>query len=441
MPSEKSNTTGDSKLQSLYNFFGFSEGYNFYLWITFAGALFAFSLARLMYFDITGIFCGPGSGMNHAAPGECYHYLNFDRYAIGIRLHLYTIIPAGLLVVLQFTPKLRHKFMIFHRVNGYLVILLALVANAGALMIARHAFGGTIATQALVGTLSIVTTGGLALAYYNIKRLQIDQHRAWMLRTWFYFTSIITLRIIMIIAANILSTSGDFWSIQDCAKVLDVFGNDSETLLEIYPTCVSLIQQNNLHATTLVHVNMRGTAVEVMAALNESFGMSGWVAFTLHAIGVEVYLRLTPLESHRLRQVSYERQLQAGHKHPGRSAIHKSEGMLELPIEVKERDKNPVVFVVNGTKVIPGSLVPIRLDHASVTELRGVGVGEEHGGFIRVAAPPERPSSRETSASPVAVFQVDPETSSFAHGVFNAIDVAVPFENRTTNLISGAAIE
>lgn len=59
---------------------------------TFAGALFAFSLARMMYFDINNIFCGPGSGMSHAAPGECYHYMNFDRYAIGIRVHLFTIL-------------------------------------------------------------------------------------------------------------------------------------------------------------------------------------------------------------------------------------------------------------------------------------------------------------------------------------------------------------
>lgn len=34
-------------------------------------------------------------------------------------------------------------------------------------------------------------------------------------------------------------------------------------------------------------------------------------------IGVEIYLSLTPRESARLRQVSYERQLAAGFKNPG----------------------------------------------------------------------------------------------------------------------------
>lgn len=65
-------------------------------------------------------------------------------------------------------------------------MLLVCLANVGALMIARHAFGGDMAVQIAVGLLATGTFISTALAYYNIKRLQIDQHRAWMLRTWFY---------------------------------------------------------------------------------------------------------------------------------------------------------------------------------------------------------------------------------------------------------------
>jgi uncharacterized membrane protein len=93
---------------------------------------------------------------------------------------------AGLLVILQFTPAIRQKWRLVHRINGYIIVFLALIANAGAIMIAREAFGGTLATQSWVGALFILTTVGLGLAIYNIKMLQIDQHRAWMLRTWFY---------------------------------------------------------------------------------------------------------------------------------------------------------------------------------------------------------------------------------------------------------------
>jgi len=156
-------------------------------------------------------------------------------------------------------------------------------------MIAREAFGGTLATQSWIGALFIITTVGLGLAIYNVKMLQIDQHRAWMLRTWFYFASIITLRIIMIIAAQIVSAAGNFWSVQNCAKLLDVLG-DATTLVESYPSCASLINDGNLNAVAAVNANFGGSVVELMSAMNISFGMAGWLATGLHAIGVEVYV-------------------------------------------------------------------------------------------------------------------------------------------------------
>jgi hypothetical protein len=143
-----------------------------------------FCLARLRSLDFHGAFCGGTVG--GTLPGECYWYRKKVVYQIGIRLHLIAILPAGILACLQFIPVVRRKWIIFHRLNGYLVVLLALAGTAGALMIARHAVGGTVETQAAVGFLAILTTGSLVLAWYNIKKLQIDQHRAWMLRAWFY---------------------------------------------------------------------------------------------------------------------------------------------------------------------------------------------------------------------------------------------------------------
>lgn len=49
--------------------------------------------------------------------------------------------------------------------------------------------------------------------------------------------------------------------------------------------------------------------------------MSGVLALFLHAVCVEIYLRLTPRESERLRQVSYERQLERGFKDPGSAGL------------------------------------------------------------------------------------------------------------------------
>jgi hypothetical protein len=173
-------------MRKVYQPIGFKKGYNFVLWFIFAGALMGFTLARLQYLDFHGVFCSVGnSGSNHAAPGECLYYLR-GHEEVGIILHLATILPASFLVVFQFIPAIRYKVMLFHRLNGYLIILLSLLGTTGVLMIARHAFGGTLATQYATGFISITFVGALVMAYINIKRLQIEQHRAWMLRAWFY---------------------------------------------------------------------------------------------------------------------------------------------------------------------------------------------------------------------------------------------------------------
>lgn len=127
-----------------------------------------------------------------------------------MQLHLFTILPATFLACLQFVPVIRHKILLFHRLNGYIVVVLSLVSSAGVLIIARHAFGGDFATQTWAGAMVILTTIGLLMAYINIKLLQIDQHRAWMMRAWGWFATIITIRIIMIISAQIISIT-DGW--------------------------------------------------------------------------------------------------------------------------------------------------------------------------------------------------------------------------------------
>jgi uncharacterized membrane protein len=143
-----------------------------------------FTLARAAFTNIDGVFCS-GDTTYGAAPGECYVYAH-GLYRVGITLHLVTVVPASLLVLIQFLPIIRHRWIIIHRMNGYIVIILVLLTLAGALMIAQVAFGGTFSTQAGIGFLAIITTLSTIMGYVNIKRLQIDQHRKWMLRTWFY---------------------------------------------------------------------------------------------------------------------------------------------------------------------------------------------------------------------------------------------------------------
>jgi len=272
-----------------------------------------FVLARLSYLNIGGD--ASSSFKSGSAPGEWFTYRD-GLYRIGITLHLSTCLPAGFLMIWQFVPVIRYKLLIFHRINGYLVVLLTFCSNAGALIIARRAFGGDLATQGGVGVLVIAITTSIAMAYYNIKRLQIDQHRAWMLRAFFYMGTIITERLIQIISALIITMVGDYYAIKSCDEV--AFIKDSfEKTVSLYPQCANMSGS----APLIVNANFNKGPESIGASLGVSFGMALWLAFVMHLVGVEIYLNLTPAEGDRLRNVSYEKQLEAGYKNPGSSGL------------------------------------------------------------------------------------------------------------------------
>lgn len=239
----------------VYRFFGFSRPYNFplckyhsvycgsgeqsllkcILGVIFAGGMLGFCLSRLPDLDYDGHF------KEHFAlvPGYWY-YFNSGHYRYGMLLHLAFILPAGILMVLQFTPIIRHKFLLFHRINGYIVMLLCLMSNAAAFVIIRHKQGGNRApSHGVEMLLGIVTTIGIFMAWWNIRRKQIEQHRAWMLRTMFYMGAIITARLINLAATPIITRIGDYWSVWTCDEINFLYTNyDMEFPKEYYPECV-----------------------------------------------------------------------------------------------------------------------------------------------------------------------------------------------------------
>ena len=218
----------------------------------------------------------------------------------------------------QFIPIIRYKALIFHRINGYVIIPLLLLSHVGAIMVARHTFGGEFETQVLVGLLVIMTTSGIFLAYYNIKRLQIDQHRAWMLRTWFYAGSIITLRIIMILSSPIVTKTGGYYRAMSCDEIKFILGNQNQFEAS-YPQCSAV--NGTIDGYIALPATFNTDAARIGNTLGMCFGTAGWLALAMHAVGVEIYLRLTPRENERLRTVSYQRQLEAGFSHPGSAGI------------------------------------------------------------------------------------------------------------------------
>lgn len=157
----------------------------------------------------------------------------------------------------------------------------------------------------------------MALTYYNIKRLQIDQHRAWMLRAMFALGTIITLRIIMTIASGIISTIGSYSAVMNCGEIAFLYANFPTALESRYPTCVG---GNNTDVTVKADINSV-FGEEGKASMVLTFGMAWWVAIAMHGVGVEIYLRLTAAEGERLRAVSYEMQRKAGMRNPGSAGL------------------------------------------------------------------------------------------------------------------------
>ncbi|EQK98980.1 hypothetical protein OCS_05312 [Ophiocordyceps sinensis CO18] len=304
----------------VYNPLGFAKGYNFILWFVFGGALMGFTLARFMYLNVDGVFCG--NGPSGAVPGECYYYRRGLERA-GLILHLAGILPAGFLAVFQFVPVIRHKILIIHRISGYVILLLSVVGIVGVFMIARHGLGGGLDIQSAAGLASIIFVTCKAIAFYNIKVLQIEQHRAWMLRAWVIASFIITLRLIGAIMAYIIGRPGsEYYVVQPCYVVDNMFKGSQAAVEALYPDCRAYYSGANPN----VHVPVRadttsGRPDEAASAFNATFGPSAFLALFLHTLGAELYLRLTPAEADRLRRVSYQRQLEAGMKNPGNGGL------------------------------------------------------------------------------------------------------------------------
>ena len=236
-------------------------------------------------------------------------------------MHLACVLPACFLAVFQFIPSLRHSLMIFHRMSGALIVLLVLVGNAGAVIIASRVFGGSVPTQTVTGTAVLLSTFGILNAYYNIKRLQIDQHRAWMMRTFAWMAHVITMRFIQMAAVEVLSIfPHPLYETRLCVEMADVAG--TELLYKLHPECRPGYPNSTTPGYFTARADWYSTdPYEKTAAGGAAFAMSAWLAFAIHAVGVEIYLAATTREAQRLRQVSYQRQFAHGFKNPGSSGF------------------------------------------------------------------------------------------------------------------------
>lgn len=93
----------------------------------------------------------------------------------------------------------------------------------------------------------------------------------------------------MIISA-VAASNQDYYTAWSCAKIASTLPDES-LLVPEYPLCASYVNGSNPGQVSPVYASMGGgSAANVGAALNMSFGAALWLAFNLHALGVEIYV-------------------------------------------------------------------------------------------------------------------------------------------------------
>lgn len=114
-------------------------------------------------------------------------------------------------------------------------------------------------------------------------------------------------------SVEIISRIGGFYARMRCDQLAFVNGGD----VAAYPQCAA----GGVETAVRADYRHPRDGAEATAPWQLVFGQAGLIAFTIHAVLVEVYFHLTPAESERLRAVAYERQLDRGYKHPGSGGL------------------------------------------------------------------------------------------------------------------------
>ena len=94
----------------------------------------------------------------------------------------------------QFSKRLRNKNLKLHRTLGKIYLITVAISGVAGLYIALYATGGIIAQAGFAG-LAIGWLFSSFQAYSAIRRMDIDQHQYWMIRSYAFCWAAVTLRI------------------------------------------------------------------------------------------------------------------------------------------------------------------------------------------------------------------------------------------------------
>jgi hypothetical protein len=99
----------------------------------------------------------------------------------------------------------------------------------------------------------------------------------------------------MFIAATIISNQSGWFEAMPCSMIEYILP-DPSLLPRAFPSCADFASGGNPEQWTVVPADITNapTPAHAAAALRLSFGMAAWLAFSLHAAGVEIYVSSWP---------------------------------------------------------------------------------------------------------------------------------------------------
>ncbi|KAI4120664.1 MAG: hypothetical protein LQ338_006853, partial [Usnochroma carphineum] len=258
-----------------------------------------FIAASSPHLDVANGLCGPHK--NTLRAGQCYWYTHpiLKRYNLSLSIHLAAILPAGLLAILQFIPKLRQRCPAFHRWAGRLSLCLSIPGILSVPFLLDRSFGGGLDTRSSATLLCGITLWAVIKAWTSARARKFEEHRRWATRAWMWLGCIVTHRAVMGMFAMYVSLAGPKLAASiPCPEVWNMVDNGYETGLDQYiawsdyPTCSGMAANGMMEERYgLVYGDfLSSKPEEKVAALHLAFGPAFWVAILIHVAATEIYL-------------------------------------------------------------------------------------------------------------------------------------------------------
>lgn len=93
----------------------------------------------------------------------------------------------------------------------------------------------------------------------------------------------------MITAAQIVSQIGGYYDARPCEQIEYILGSPEDSI-NAFPDCIPYFNGSDPSKQVAVEANFNGNPVQLTVALGSNFGSAMWLAFAIHAIGVEIYV-------------------------------------------------------------------------------------------------------------------------------------------------------